>query len=114
MYRKYILRKYILKRQMLMTKKRAAPFLISLCGILSDYTTTFYALNFHTGFYETHPQYSPIWAILIFWGAITILTLMLPKKRPWNLCIIGLASTSFIGAINNLLVLFGLFPGIAI
>ena len=103
--------KYGLKRRM-MTKKWIAPFLISLCGILLDYTTTFYALNFHTCFYETHPQYNPVWALLIFWSAITLLTLTLPKKKPWNLCIIGLASASFIGAINNLLVLLGLFHGI--
>jgi len=95
-------------------KRWITPFLIALGGVLSDYATTTYALNYCTGLYETHPQYSPVWALLIFWGAITVLTLTLPKKKPWNISINGLASASYLGAINNILVILGLFPGIVI
>ena len=95
-------------------KQWMTPFLIALGGVLSDYATTTYALNFCTGLYETHPQYSPIWALLIFWGAIAVLTLTLPKKKPWNISINGIASASFIGAVNNLLVILGVFSGLVI
>ena len=98
-----------------MTLKRwMTPFLIALGGILSDYATTTYALNFCTGLYETHPQYSPLWALLIFWGAITILTLTLPKKKTWSLSINSLALASYTGAINNILVILRLSPGIVL
>lgn len=95
-------------------KRWMTPFLIALGGVLSDYATTTYALNFRTGLYETHPQYSPLWALLIFWGAIGILTIALPKKKPWNLSINSLALASYLGAINNIFVILGLFSGIAI
>jgi len=95
-------------------KQWMTPFLIALGGVLSDYATTTYALNFCTGLYETHPQYSPLWALFIFWGAIAILTLTLPKKKPWNLSINSLALASYMGAINNILVILGLFPGIVL
>jgi len=91
-----------------------SPFLISLGGVLSDYATTTYALNFCRGLYETHPQYSPLWALLIFWGAIAILTLTLPRKKPWSLSINSLAFFSYTGALNNILVILGLFPGVRI
>jgi len=95
-------------------KQLMTPFLIALVGVLSDYATTTYALNFCTGLYETHPQYSPLWALLIFWGAIAVLTLTLPKGKLWNMSINGLALASFIGAVNNFLVILGLFSGITI
>jgi hypothetical protein len=88
------------------------PFLLALGGIITDYVTMTIGLNFCIGLYETNPQYSPIWALLIFWGAITVLTLMLPKKKPWTLSINGLALASYLGAINNTLVILGLFSGI--
>jgi hypothetical protein len=90
------------------------PFLLALGGIITDYATMTIGLNFCTGLYETNPQYSPIWALLVFWGAITVLTLTLPKKKPWTLSINGLALASYIGTINNTLVILGLFPGIRI
>ena len=100
--------------QIVIFKQWITPFLIALGGVLSDYATTTYALNYCTGLYETHPQYSPAWALLIFWGAIAILTLALPKKKLWNLSINSLALTSYIGAINNILVILGIFPGLTI
>jgi len=95
-------------------KQWMTPFLIALGGILSDYATTTYALNFCTGLYETHPQYSPVWALLIFWGALALLTLTLPKKKPWTLSINSLALASYIGAVNNILVILGIFSGLSL
>jgi hypothetical protein len=88
------------------------PFLLALGGVVSDYVTTTIGLGM--GFYETHPQYHPFWAILCFWGALTILTLALPRKKPWTLCVNGLASASYLGFVNNALVILGIFPGIHI
>jgi len=90
------------------------PFLLALGGGVSDYVTTTIALTMCTGLYETHPQYSPVWALLIFWGAIAVLTLALPKEKPWTLSINALALASYIGAVNNTLVILGLFPGLVV
>jgi len=90
------------------------PFIIAFGGVLSDYTTTTIALNFCTGLHETHAMYSPVLALAIFWGAISVLTLTLPRKKPWTTGINGLALASYIGAINNILVILGLFTGLNI
>ncbi|MCK4952790.1 hypothetical protein KAS14_03315 [Candidatus Bathyarchaeota archaeon] len=92
--------------------KRVIPFLVALCGTVSDYITTKMGLSL--GFYETHTQYHPVLALLIFWGAITLLTATLPKKRFWHLSVNGLASASYLGAINNILVILGIFSGLKI
>jgi len=88
------------------------PFLLALGGVISDYMTTVIGLSL--GFYETHPNYHPVHALLIFWGAIAILTLTSPRKKPWTLSINGLALTSYLGAVNNTLVILGVFPGLQI
>jgi hypothetical protein len=93
-------------------KSWVLPFLLALGGVISDYVTTTIGLNMNMGFYEIHPQYSPVWALLFFWGAIAILTLTLPKEKPWNLATNGLALASYIGAVNNTLVILGLFTGL--
>jgi len=90
------------------------PFLIALGGVLADYATTTIALNFCTGLHETHAMYSPVLALAIFWTAISVLTLALPKKKPWTIGINGLALASYIGAVNNTLVILGLFTGLVI
>jgi len=90
------------------------PFLLALGGVICDYATTTIGLTMCTGLYETHPQYHPAWALLTFWGAIAVLTLTLPKQKPWNIGISGFALTSYIGAVNNTLVILGLFPGLQI
>ena len=90
--------------------KRIIPFLVSLCGVVSDYITTRIGLSL--GFYETHPQYHPVLALLIFWGAITLLTATMPKKKIWMSAVYGLAVVSFLGAINNTLVILGIFSGL--
>ena len=92
--------------------KRVVPFILSLAGVLSDYATTRIGLSL--GFYETHPQYHPVLALVIFWGAIALLSATLPKKGFWRLSVSGLASTSYLGAINNILVILGLFSGLVI
>jgi len=90
------------------------PFLLALGGVVSDFATTKIALNYCTGLRETHIQYSPVLALFIFWTAITVLTLALPRKKPWSLGISGLALMSYIGAINNTLVILGLFSGLVV
>ena len=88
------------------------PFLVSLGGVVSDYITTRIGLSM--GFYETHSQYHPVSALLIFWGALTVLALTLPRKKSWNLCLHGLALASYLGAVNNILVILGVFSGLVI
>lgn len=92
--------------------KRLLPFILSLGGVLSDYLTTTIGLGL--GFYETHPAYHPLKALLIFWGAITVLTLLLPREKPWRTSINGIALASYLGALNNTLVILGLFSGLVI
>ena len=88
------------------------PFLISLAGIIADHMTTLTGLSL--GLYETHPQYHPALALIIFWAALTVLTLTLPKKRIWEMSKSVLASASFLGAVNNTLVILGVFQGLVI
>ncbi|MEM2130276.1 MAG: hypothetical protein QXZ70_06730 [Candidatus Bathyarchaeia archaeon] len=90
------------------------PFLLALGGVITDFATTTIALNFCTGLYETHPNYNPIYALTIFWTAIAALTLTLPKNKPWTLSINGIALASYIGTINNTLVILGLCYGLVI
>jgi len=88
------------------------PFILALGGIVSDYISTIIGLGM--GFYEIHPQYHPLWALLCFWGAITIMTLTLPKGRIWKLTENGLALVSYLGFFNNILVICGVYPGLCI
>ena len=88
------------------------PFLVSLCGVLSDFATTI--LGLHMGFCEACPKYHPVWALAVFWGSIAILTLTLPREKPWNLPTFGLSAASFLGAVNNILVILGLSVDITI
>ena len=79
------------------------PYLVSFIGVLSDYLTTNIGLGI--GFTETNPSYNPILALIIFWGALSFLTLTLPKNRVWNIGRSSLALASFVGAINNIVVM---------
>lgn len=92
--------------------KRFLPFMLSLGGVLSDYITT--TIGLAQGFHETHPNYHPLFALLVFWGVIAILALLLPKERPWRLSINTVALISYLGAVNNTLVILGMFPGLSI
>ena len=82
------------------------PYLVSLIGVLSDYLTTHIGLGL--GFTETNPSYHPILALTIFWGALYFLTLTLPKNRVWKIGRSSLALASFLGAINNVVVITSL------
>jgi len=92
--------------------ERIFPFILSLGGVSLDYVTT--AIGLGLGFYEMHPAYHPLNALLIFWGAIILLSLLLPRGRIWRLSINGLASASYLGLVNNTLVIMGVFPGLQI
>lgn len=91
---------------------RILPFLISLIGVITDYFTTSIGLNL--GFYETHPKYHPALALAIFWSASTLLTLALPKKKIWEMSKNILASASFLGAVNDTLVILRVSSGLII
>jgi hypothetical protein len=82
------------------------PYLVSLIGILSDYLTTHIGLGL--GFVETNLSYNPILALAIFWGALSFLTLTLPKNRVWKIGLSSLVLASFVGVINNILVMTSL------
>ena len=88
------------------------PFLISLVGIVADYITTRIGLGM--GFYETHLQYQPIYALMVFWGALTVLTIALPRGKNWMTAKNMLASAAFLGSVNNTLVIMGIFQGLRI
>ena len=88
------------------------PFIISLIGVVTDYVTTRVGLNL--GFYETHQKYNPALALMIFWGALGILWLTLPRERIWSISKIILSVFSFLGTVNNTLVIFGVFSGLII
>jgi len=87
-------------------------YIVALFGSVADYITTRIGLGM--GYYETHLQYSPLLSIGIFTGMITILALALPKSPKWRLCVIFLAAWSFFGAVNNMLVILGVFRGLVI
>jgi hypothetical protein len=89
------------------------PFLISLVGIIADYLTTRIGLSL--GFYETHLQYQPAYALIIFWSTLTLLALVLPKGKFWGKTKNAvLVLVAFLGSINNTLVIFGFFSGLKI
>jgi len=88
------------------------PFLISLGGIMLDYWITTIGLGM--GFVEVNPEYHPLKALAILWSAITMLTVASPKTRVWRIGINALALLPYLGAINNTLVILGIFPGLQI
>lgn len=87
---------------------RAAPFILSMSGVLFDYLTTTIGLNL--GLQESCPGYHPLKALFVFWGIITSLSLVLPREKKWEIGINAIALLSYVGAVNNLLVLSGFVP----
>jgi len=87
-------------------------YLIAIVGSVADYVTTWIGLRM--GYVETHPQYSPLASITIFTIAITVLGFALPSSPRWRLCVIFLSTWSFLGAVNNTLVILGAFSGLVI
>ncbi|MCW4026766.1 MAG: hypothetical protein NWE76_04710 [Candidatus Bathyarchaeota archaeon] len=101
-----------MKRLITPLKTWIMPFLLALGGVITDYMTTVAGLSM--GFFETNPRYHPVSAVLVFWAAITILTLAVPRKRTWIMAANGLALSSYIGVANNTLVILGLFSGLQV
>ncbi|MCJ7633121.1 hypothetical protein MUP77_12110, partial [Candidatus Bathyarchaeota archaeon] len=80
------------------------PFAISAVGVILDAVTTMIGLS--EGFNETHPNYNPLWALLIFWSLIGV-TKLLPRSRFVRAFTLVLSLTPFLGAINNSMVIIG-------
>ena len=82
-----------------------APFILSSGGVLLDYLTTTIGLNL--GFQESCQGYHPLKALFVFWGIIAGLSLVLPREKKWEISINAVSLLSYVGAVNNLLVLSG-------
>ena len=82
---------------------------IALLGVVSDWITTQVGLGM--GYYETHLMYNPVLALALIWTTIIFLLMVLPRGGRWDYAIYFLASWSFIGAVNNILVIMGVFSG---
>jgi len=87
------------------------PFAISALGVILDALTTIIGLSM--GFYETHPNYNPILALAIFWSLIAVVR-TLPRTRIVRIFTILLSAAPFLGAMNNSLVIMGVFSGLII
>ena len=81
------------------------PFLVSVAGCLADYLTTVKGLGL--GFVETHVQYSPFNALVIFTVANGVLALGVPSTGRFKLAKYVFAFASFLGAVNNVLFIGG-------
>jgi len=88
------------------------PFLVSVVGCLADYASTVKGLSL--GFIETHVQYSPLAALTIFSVANLVLARYVPSKGLFKVVRYAVALSSFLGAVNNSLVMLGLFNGLVI
>jgi hypothetical protein len=88
------------------------PFLLALGGITLDYITT--TLGLSMGLCETNPHYHPVRALLVFWTAISILALTLPNGKAKNIGTYVMALASYLGPVNNALVILGIFSGLRI
>ena len=92
---------------------RLKQFLIAetiiLIGVSGDYTTSVIGLNM--GFVETHPQYSPLNAIIIFTAVNAALSILDVSWR-WQIPRLLIAGSSMLGMINNLAWLSSLFFGV--
>jgi hypothetical protein len=86
------------------------PFLLALGGVILDYVFTTIGLTM--GFYEMNPQYHPAFALLYFWGIMVMFVLFMPKRKIRMLSLYGLAVVSYLGVLNNALVILGLFNGL--
>jgi len=90
--------------------EKFTPFVLSLSGILSDYLTTRIGLGL--GFQESNANYHPLNALCIFWVVAALLTTFMPKEKHWVISIHCIALAPYLGMVNNLLVIFGLFSGL--
>jgi hypothetical protein len=88
------------------TYQLAIPFLIAFVGVFADYITT--TIGLQRGFVETNLQYHPVLALTMFWGSLLLLTITTQRTRACELGKTLFASTSLLGATNNILVLTGM------
>jgi len=91
---------------------KGVPLLISWFGCNLDAVSTQVGLSM--GFYETHMQYNPVIALLIFVVANIVLAVSLPDTKKFNVAKCIFAAFSFFGVVNNALVILGIFGGIII
>jgi len=86
---------------------RLKQFLIAetiiIIGVSGDYLTSVIGLNM--GFVETHPQYSPLNAIIMFTAVNAALSILDDSWR-WQIPRLIIAGSSMLGMINNLAWLF--------
>jgi hypothetical protein len=88
------------------TYQQAIPFIIAFVGVFADYITT--SIGLQRGFVETNLQYNPALALMMFWGCLLLLTITSQRTRTWEIGKTLFASTSLLGATNNILVLTGM------
>jgi hypothetical protein len=87
------------------------PFAIAAIGVILDALTT--SIGLSKGFYETHPNYNPLYALLIFWSLIGV-THFLPRSRFIRAFTTVISMAPFLGALNNSLVIIGAFQGLVL
>lgn len=93
------------------------PYILVTLGVVSDYITTQLGLSSllaENTFHETHLVYAPLTAAFIFFGAMVIMQIILGDFKHKTLYMSIIACFSFEGAINNILVMLGVFGGLII
>ena len=88
------------------------PFLIALGGVSTDFLTTQIGLNI--GLREANPNYHPMYAFVIFFTILYLLTKLLPRQKLWKRLTMGVALLSYFGTVHNIFVLLGISPGIVV
>ena len=78
------------------------PFIIMVAGVTSDYVSSLIGIS--VGYVETHPNYSPLNALIIFTLALAILMLFFWRNRTTRIFVWACSIIPFIGIIHNLLV----------
>jgi len=91
--------------------REAIPFFTAAIGVILDASTTLTGLSM--GLHETHPDYNPVIALMIFWSLIAVVRI-LPRTRIVRFFIILLSAAPFLGAVNNSLVIMDFYSGLPI
>lgn len=104
-----MLLKWLVRKAVMSMRFWGLPFLKVFGGVISDYVTTVVGLGM--GFCEANPRYNPVLSLLVFCTVTAILILTVPREKPWNLSLKGIALASYLGAINNAFVISGLLSG---
>ena len=86
------------------------PYMIAALGVALDFVTT--QVGLARGFLETHPLYSPISSLVIFYALLTVSALALPRGNIRRMFIFAIAWLTFVGVINNIFVITGIFRGL--